>query len=290
MEVSRHPVDIGRLTELFRSECGRLAQYIELARSKSSSLDSLADLGRRICQTGSVVAPDAVVVAQAMRVSSQCNTAIFLLARPGERSRLFSIGDRAPITYSDSIDESLVHPVRWTSAYFHGVISRQSELVKALCAVSTELLRQSSTRGEEPAYQYVDFLKDLWTKEQFSDRPAFRAVVEDYIAQPANSARGRAVRVLGFPFVKVLTAYEKRSEEEFKSALVEALQGHKKYWGATEKRRNDLYGVVSVQLAAIAALAWDRGMRFDVESDYIPTSWVRGHIFQQAQRDRDVSG
>jgi len=29
-----------------------------------------------------------------------------------------------------------------------------------------------------------------------------------------------------------------------------------------------------------AALAWDRGLRFRVESDYLPWSWVTGELFQ----------
>ncbi|AWM40247.1 hypothetical protein GobsT_12960 [Gemmata obscuriglobus] len=39
-------------------------------------------------------------------------------------------------------------------------------------------------------------------------------------------------------------------------------------------------GWVSLSLTAVAALAWDRGLRFRVESDYLPWSWVTGELFQ----------
>ncbi|WP_071529229.1 Imm49 family immunity protein [Gemmata obscuriglobus] len=53
-----------------------------------------------------------------------------------------------------------------------------------------------------------------------------------------------------------------------------------KYWSSTESRRNDMEGWVSLSLTAVAALAWDRGLRFRVESDYLPWSWVTGELFQ----------
>ena len=69
----------------------------------------------------------------------------------------------------------------------------------------------------------------------------------------------------------------------FNDALAEALTSHKKYWGSTEKLRNDLNGVVSLRLTAAAALAYDRGINLAVESDYLPASWVRGDHFRNSK-------
>jgi len=63
-------------------------------------------------------------------------------------------------------------------------------------------------------------------------------------------------------------------------ALTEAVIQHKKYWSSKAKRRNEDVGFVSLPLLGLAALAWDRGLRFRVESDYLPRTWVTGELFR----------
>lgn len=88
------------------------------------------------------------------------------------------------------------------------------------------------------------------------------------------------IRELQAPLLDTLPPLDAGDAAGFGKALAAALQRHRKYWGGTEKRRQDRHGWVSWPLTAVAALAWDRGLRFDVESDYTPTSWVRGDLFR----------
>ena len=83
-----------------------------------------------------------------------------------------------------------------------------------------------------------------------------------------NSALSAALRCL-----------DQHEESGFAAAMAEGLKGHKEFW-SQKKNRDEFGGFVSLRLTAVAALAWDRGMRFDVESDYMPACWVRGDHFR----------
>ena len=87
------------------------------------------------------------------------------------------------------------------------------------------------------------------------------------------------VRCLSIPYLQVLRKLGARDSLGFETALTEALKLHKKYWSAKASRRKEEVGFVSLALLGLAALAWDRGLRFKVESDYLPWSWVTGEVF-----------
>jgi hypothetical protein len=55
---------------------------------------------------------------------------------------------------------------------------------------------------------------------------------------------------------------------EFQTALVAALEAHKKFWG-TKAKSQYLEGWLAWGPLALCCLARDRGMRVNVESDYL---------------------
>ncbi|MGL4420956.1 MAG: Imm49 family immunity protein [Gemmataceae bacterium] len=63
-------------------------------------------------------------------------------------------------------------------------------------------------------------------------------------------------------------------------AFVAALKSLKKYYGATPKRSMDTAGFVSMELTTLAALMHDRGLPLDVQSDYMPRSWITGEVLK----------
>jgi hypothetical protein len=133
-------------------------------------------------------------------------------------------------------------------------------------------------------------LKEAWADARFTRHPVFIELQELAKACQDRTERCQYVRHLTAPFLEVIRQIEKGDDGQLAVALTNASVMHKKYWSATKKRREDLEGLVSLKLTAAAALAWDRGMRFDVESDYMPRSWVTGELFRQtpaARKARD---
>jgi hypothetical protein len=280
MQIARHATDSGHLTQLFERDRKRLIEWLALSRTSEQVPIAIAGIAEVVYCAGCVVDPDSPEVPLALKVAAQADTAPFAFA-PGEKlPRPWRLGEGTPVMYSKPADMSQIHASRWMNAFYRVVITRQSDLQTVLIDTPTDFLRQSSTRGEDVAYSQVDMCRAVWTDPHFTRLPAFGRVVAWAAAAPPRSSHGRAIRLLTTPYLEVLRQFERGDEAAFSESLTNALRQHRDYWSSTEDRRKKLEGLVSLPLTAVASLAWDRGMRFDVESDYIPTSWVRGCLFQ----------
>jgi hypothetical protein len=281
-KIARHKVDTQHLTNFYFEDLERMSVRIEMARRSSDVLTSLASIAEGVYMTGSVVAPDDAQTGFAIRVAAQANTATLVFAHIEAPPRYCPLGDGPPVTYDVPTDESHVHGGRWVQAFRQAVVSRQPDLLGHLKTIPGELLRLSSTRGDQISNDWDEFHRAILTDRLFTRHPAFVSVTEWAARAQQRSRDGKAVILLTVPYLDVLRSMEQLDEAKFSVALAEALRMHKKYWGGTEERRRDLNGLVSLKLTAAAALAWDRGLRFDVESDYMPRSWVTGELFRQS--------
>ncbi len=69
--------------------------------------------------------------------------------------------------------------------------------------------------------------------------------------------------------------YAIAEQPEFGEKLAKGLELHKKYWTLTEDTRDDWDGMVSLPLLTAAAIATDRGLKFDIDSGYLPMRFVK---------------
>lgn len=280
MYISRHPVDHEHIAASFYEDRERLAQRVQLAQTRSSVLSTLSSIAATRYKAGSVVAPDSTETANAMQLAAQANTAILVFSRIETPPRYCRLGDGPPITYSEPVDESHAHVGRWLDAFEQATITRQPDLLETLQGIPNEVLQGSSTSGAEATYLWLNLLRALGSTRPIAQHPSFKAY-EAYCANCQDrSAHCKAIRHLSVPFLDVLRQLDCGDNVGLDRALTEAIEMHKKFWSSTEKLRKDFNGFVSLQLTMLAVIAWDRGMRFDVESDYIPTSWVRGKLFE----------
>src|SRR5690348_9186396 len=70
---------------------------------------------------------------------------------------------------------------------------------------------------------------------------------------------------LHVPQLEVLI-YMVTKDAKFTSALMKAVELHKKFWSKTKDRRRDYRGFISVELTALAALAKERSLPIDFET------------------------
>jgi hypothetical protein len=286
MMIPRHPINIDAEKRFFLGECPRMQIRVQLARESNHVLSTLSGIARSVYRTGGAVAPDSAEVAEALRLAAQANTGLLIFARLEAPPRHLPLGDGPPVTYTKPVDPSHVDPARWVEAFRQAVITRQTELLTALCGIPTARLKDSPTRGAQGAYDWVDMHRGIWQEpSSFTQHPAFVAVEQSCLDKLKRGQLEKPVKMLTVPYFEVLRSLERRNETDFTKALTEALRQHKGYWGATEKRRNDKEGFVSLPLTSVAALAYDRGLRFHVESDYTPVSWVTGKLFDPRHAD-----
>lgn len=130
----------------------------------------------------------------------------------------------------------------------------------------------------------MDFDQAIWKDPNFLESSAFIRCDEAIARNAANPAKEQeVVRRFSVPYMNVARALGRRDEAAFQAALVEGLQGHKAHWTSKKQLREELDGMVSLKLTALAALAWDRGLRFKVDSGYLPWPWVTGELFRESE-------
>lgn len=84
-------------------------------------------------------------------------------------------------------------------------------------------------------------------------------------------------RRVGLPLVELAQAICARDQARFTSALVAALEGHAAIY-RRKKDANRASGVLPMKHVGLCALAHDRGLKFEIESEYVPTWLVRGEF------------
>jgi len=289
MKITRHPIKtIDLLPEFHREECERLDEYVQSARERTSSLTLLHDfVAKNVYLAGSVVAPDSLEVARALRLSAQALGAVFAL-RLDPMPEAYVLGEGPPVRYADPIDPSIPNIFIWRTAFDLALIARQTAPLGYLCRVTKDTFRGSSLRGyTDEAYRFMELRQRAWADPGFGWEPllAWCEAYKHRSSEISGPIGAEIVRRLDIPYYSVMRKLGERDAVGLEATLAEALAQHKKYWSSKAKLRQETIGFVSLPLLGLAALAWDRGLRFRVESDYLPWSWVTGALFRTVSPD-----
>jgi hypothetical protein len=281
MSITRHPVDLQRVTTVFQLQRPHLEKCLNGARAESTWLDSVFSNAQTVYLAGSVLEPNSPEVARALGLAAQAGTALFVFQRIESPPRPFILGAGPPVIYTKPVDRSCADYPTWLQVFDLCLITRQPHLSDEVCRVPNEVFRHSDIVGAATEdYGFADLLRAVWTRGRFTTNPAFVRKEADIRRRAADPRRDLPyVRGVTLPYLQALRQIEQRDEAGFTASLTEALQGHKQVW-SSEENCEEFNGFVSLRLIAAAALAWDRGMRFEVESDYLPMSWVRGEHFR----------
>ncbi|MGW0836693.1 immunity 49 family protein [Streptomyces prunicolor] len=157
----------------------------------------------------------------------------------------------------------------WLTAFWFAIICRDQNRMTQMCNVPLELLRASGAHGDEYTYHWVDTLQTYWLERPGLVEKLSAAIDNSYPEVATIAPRDLLQNVL-YPPINLFYQFLRKDHDAFNAALVEALQLHKNYWTADEKRSNDLGGSVALGPLAIACLAYDAGFPINVESDYLP--------------------
>ncbi|ANP49547.1 hypothetical protein J2Z21_009786 [Streptomyces griseochromogenes] len=157
----------------------------------------------------------------------------------------------------------------WLTAFWFTIICRDQTRMTQMCGVPLEVLRASGARGDEYVYNWVDALQTYWL-----ERPGLveklSITIDNSFPEVATIAPRDLLQNVLYPPINLFYQFLRKDHDAFNEALAEALQLHKGYWTADEKRVNDLGGSVALGPLAISCLAYDAGFPINVESDYLP--------------------
>lgn len=157
----------------------------------------------------------------------------------------------------------------WLTAFWFAIICRDQARMTQMCEVPLEVLRASGAHGDEYVYHWVDTMQTYWLERPgLVDKLA--TTIDNSYPEVATIASRDLIQNILYQPINLFYQFLRKDHAAFNSALYEALQLHKAYWTADEKRTNDLAGAVALGPLAIACLAYDAGFPIDVESDYLP--------------------
>jgi hypothetical protein len=266
MKIQRHKIDVEAIREDFDRESKRLPEFLPYAKTNPSALSIIASIALNLVRFGSAAAPGSALLRYGLTVAAQSLTSIFAVDRATGENVEILLGDERMILPC-KIDKSIVEASKWISAFWLGIICRDSQQLNSLCETSIERLRQSPTTNPEYRYLLVEALQAFWR----GSPDIGKRLVATMAATDPEREDIRApdwVLKLDLPLIQSLFHVLAR-DEEFGETFVQALKLHKEYWTASQKRKKDWDGFVSFGLTAIATLAREREVPFEVESNYL---------------------
>lgn len=164
--------------------------------------------------------------------------------------------------------ESSIFPNRWLYTFFTAEFLGNESALQLLCNFPTQKLRDSTTKTEEYAYLYVDFLKAFW-----QDLPGKADLLIKVLdaTDPKLTSFGteHALHVI-VPQIELFAKLYENNEAAFNTALEKALSLHKKYYSSSKDLKNRPQAFVSLGLVFIVRMAKKHGFNINVTSEYIP--------------------
>jgi hypothetical protein len=175
----------------------------------------------------------------------------------------------------------IVCPGKWFQAFCFNTICRRQAAIQRLLQVPEDRLNNS-------AIQEPESRRELFRAIVLAMAGADELVVEQQLLRAQQATDPDREDVFDPEFVLSFDAYwihlismlVRKDEEGFAKWLTAALEKHKAYWKKSKKRREEPEGFLATNLIGIAAWAWDKGFRFEIESDYLPMRFVTGEFLK----------
>ncbi|MCP4598997.1 MAG: immunity 49 family protein [Proteobacteria bacterium] len=248
-----------------------------LARRGWKNLGALAvDGGDYAC---AVSAKDAssVEIFRGYYIKAHASVGLFQLAclPPGEEKEIFP-GEGEPIVLPTSGPNDYSYSAIWQSGFWAAVVVREPDLNDFLATVPTEVCREAPIGEAEYSYLEMDLMKSFWLRKADVKEKLFavmKATDPEIVAEKGFDVQ--LTLELCVPQYELIYRLLDEDEKGFNDAMVKALESHKSFWQRRDTH-NELQGLLSTGLLGIASLAHMRGMRLEVESDYIPKALIEG--------------
>jgi hypothetical protein len=162
---------------------------------------------------------------------------------------------------------------RWLLAFFSALLCRDHTSLTFLSAVSSDRLRKSTTQFADYGYFFVDAIHGFLARAGNTGELLVKALrATDPAKYPVPDPD--AAPYLDFPVIQTF-CLAVTSDDGFGAALAGAVRDHERFW-ANQAGPDELKGYLAIELLGVAALACDRGMKFDLESRYASMALVKG--------------
>lgn len=236
---------------------------IENVSGHPNNLYGIIDYSVKLADFQSGLGASNSAVLTTLRVTSQAAAAIFQLHRHGGIT--FALAENANVACASKPNPADISSGTWLFGFYGALICGDSACLRLLSAVP--LTSTVSSKIRAPAYHllFAQALQSFWNRSKDATKAIQRAVASSKIGPHVDSALEQKVLL---PQVALLEALA-LTPAKFEECLVEAINLHKGYF-IDEGKQGRPAGYLAFRLLGIASLAMHRGVKFEVESDYLP--------------------
>lgn len=283
--VPRHPYGRQDAEEHITALSQNIDEFHELLGEASTITELIAQYSLQQAQWQLLADPTAERVStySSILLSARAGAAFFKAANT-EQDR-FDYLLRSPVTLEATEPTHNHTPETWLDALATAVLCRTPELVSDICATPAETLR-SAGDYDEFVHAWVDALRTFFTNGA-DLYPKINRSIELTDPEHLVGPTAEVALLRYYPSMKLLFNLAAGNAEAFNEDLREALELHRRYWTADEERATLPDGFFALMPTALAAVAHDRGISIDVESDYLPRNFVTDYWVRQSREDLD---
>lgn len=288
--VSRHKYNNEIAQKLIQSANKRLPKFIEISKTKNY---------KTLCKVSNVLIEQIALI---IRISEQNNIQLLLknalisisgylqlTAAPGKEFPI-NIDGKGPVILKAD-DGDIFSSGEWLSAWNLATILRDNSCLEQVYKTDISKVKSLNEKDHiKIAFLNFQFVHSL-SAGNSSDESIFnemKAITEKnlkgyYMPDPEEFPYPNYY--FNFNRALILKSIIESKKEDFNKHLHEGLTYHKTYWGCKKGLNpggppmcDDPQGFISWPLTALAAMAYDKGFKIEVESDYIPKWMVEGEF------------
>jgi hypothetical protein len=270
--ISRHAIDAELAQERVESEAELLEDMLDIATQRAGALSSVVSSARAYAGYLVVTNAETSQICRALRIGAQAAGALFALGHAtGEVE--FTLGDRR-LKLPATGPNDATHVAHWRTGWWLATIVRDEESIDRLASTPIDVLRRSTTKGDECQYRFAEALQ-LYERRAPGWSDKLEAALD--ATDPATTKLIDEDYVLNIlvPEMQMIFRHAIGEIAPFEQAFEFALERHRRYWSKPERER-DPDGFLAIGPIALAGLAVDAGVPIECESGYAPSPLIEG--------------
>lgn len=291
MKIVRPEVDSDLLSKYIISAERRLPKFIEIAKAKNTeTLLKVCKVGLELFSCKLLRYPDLNEQVADLRLSLTAIYSFLSLKNNPDTPVLVDIDGKAELNLTTNVNSGYSDE-DWVFAWYLAVILRDKQLLEELYKQNNY---STSPANEKDHIRIGHLWFRLLHSMQGADKPDINLFKEMETIIDNNMKGYYMPDVDEFPYSNyyisinkalILDAIIDKDQKAFTEYLFDGLTYHKMLWGQKKGLNKgdtplfkDPQGFVSWSHLALAAMAYDRGLRVEVESDYMPKWIVEGNF------------
>jgi hypothetical protein len=206
-----------------------------------------------------------------------------------EKETVINLVNKENITFKVNEDDTL-KSVEWLRAWYIATVLRDKNAIADIYNIDISNVKPVNDKDHlRIGYLYFKLLYSLGLDEK-PDMNLFNEM-EAIVLKNMNSYYMPDVAEFPYPNyffnfnrALILKAIIDNDQEAFTKHMFEGVTYHKMFWGRKEGLNKgeahlceDPQGFISWSHTALAAMAYDRGLKIEVDSDYIPMWMIEGN-------------